>query len=278
MWGAKTQPQLTGEKSQNMIHHKARKSKFWSWLNLGTSLIRWSRLILQRGFSHMLEVVTDLQPFSKGKATSPLTPSQVEPFENDWFAVRSTQLGTWTRESGSEVAQSCPTLCDPMDSSLPGSSVHGIFQAMVLEWIAISFTRGSSRPRDRTLVSRIVDRCFTVWTTRESEALPNQHHLNDCWAENQREEVAGMIKQVIIMTSNTEGLPHADTILYITDIPPPCESRIRLLWPLFGRMRKLGTKINQFAQSHNWEGTNYNSSDTKISPWMPLLPFFKVRS
>ena len=48
----------------------------------------------------------------------------------------------------SEVAQSCLTLCDPMDCSLPGSSVHGIFQAIVLEWIVISFSRGSSQPRD----------------------------------------------------------------------------------------------------------------------------------
>ena len=44
----------------------------------------------------------------------------------------------------SEVAQSCPTLCDPMDCSLPGSSVHRIFQARVLEWVASSFSRGSS--------------------------------------------------------------------------------------------------------------------------------------
>ena len=44
----------------------------------------------------------------------------------------------------SEVAQSCLTLCDPMDCSLPGFSVHGIFQARVLEWVAISFSRGSS--------------------------------------------------------------------------------------------------------------------------------------
>ena len=56
-----------------------------------------------------------------------------------------------------EVAQSCPTLCEPMDCRLPGSSVHGIFQAIVLEWIAISFSRGSSQPRDRTQVSRVVD-------------------------------------------------------------------------------------------------------------------------
>ena len=70
-------------------------------------------------------------------------------------------------ESESEVAQSCPTLCNHMDCSLPGSSVHGIFQAIVLEWIAISFSRGSSQPRDRTRVSHTVDRRFTVWTTRE---------------------------------------------------------------------------------------------------------------
>ena len=44
----------------------------------------------------------------------------------------------------SEVAQLCPSLCDPMDCSLLGSSVHGIFQAIVLEWIAISFSSGSS--------------------------------------------------------------------------------------------------------------------------------------
>ena len=67
----------------------------------------------------------------------------------------------------SEVTQSCPTLCDPMDCSLPGSSVCGIFQAIVLEWVAISFPRGSSQPRDRTRVSCIVDRRFIIWATRE---------------------------------------------------------------------------------------------------------------
>ena len=55
-------------------------------------------------------------------------------------------------ESESEVAQLCLTLCDPMDCSLPGSSVHGIFQARILEWIAISFSSGSSQPRDGTRV------------------------------------------------------------------------------------------------------------------------------
>ena len=67
----------------------------------------------------------------------------------------------------SEVAQLCLTLYDPMDCSLPCSSLHGIFQARVLEWVAISFFGGSSQPRDRTWVSHIVDRCFIVWATRE---------------------------------------------------------------------------------------------------------------
>ena len=52
--------------------------------------------------------------------------------------------------------------------SLPGSSVHGIFQAKVLEWVVISFSRKASQPRDWTRVSRIVGRCFTIWATREA--------------------------------------------------------------------------------------------------------------
>ena len=51
------------------------------------------------------------------------------------------------------VAQSCQTLCDPMDCSLPASSVHGILQAKILEWVAMPFSRGSSSPRDRIWVS-----------------------------------------------------------------------------------------------------------------------------
>ena len=70
-------------------------------------------------------------------------------------------------ESESKVAQSCPTLCNPMDCSLPGSIVHWIFQAKILEWVTIAFSRRSSRPRDWTRVSRIVGRRFTVWANRE---------------------------------------------------------------------------------------------------------------
>ena len=62
---------------------------------------------------------------------------------------------------GSVHAQSCLTLCNLMDCSPPGSSVHGIFQARTLEWVAISFSRGSSQLRDQTLVSCIS--CTARW-------------------------------------------------------------------------------------------------------------------
>ena len=64
-------------------------------------------------------------------------------------------------ERESEVAQSCPTLWDPMDCSPPDSPVHGIFQARVLEWVAISFSRESSQPKNWTRVSCTAGRCFT---------------------------------------------------------------------------------------------------------------------
>ena len=66
------------------------------------------------------------------------------------------------------VTRSCPTLCDPMDCSPPGSSVYGILQARILEWVAIPFSRGSSWPRDQTQVSCIAARFFTIWATREA--------------------------------------------------------------------------------------------------------------
>ena len=61
-----------------------------------------------------------------------------------------------------EIAESCPTLCDPVDCNLLGFSVHGILQARILEWIAISFSRGSSWPRDWTQVSHFGGRRFNL--------------------------------------------------------------------------------------------------------------------
>ena len=75
----------------------------------------------------------------------------------------------WSHQGG-KWKWSCSVVSDslqPMDCSPPGSCIHGFLQARVLEWVAISFSRGSSQPRDQTWVSRIVGRHFTVWVTRE---------------------------------------------------------------------------------------------------------------
>ena len=66
------------------------------------------------------------------------------------------------------VTQLCQTLCDPMDCSPPGSSVHGTSQARILEWVAISFSRGSLCPRDQIQVSWIAGVFFNIWATREA--------------------------------------------------------------------------------------------------------------
>ena len=69
------------------------------------------------------------------------------------------------------LTQSCPTLWDTMDCSLRGSSVHGILQARVLDWVTIPFSRGSSRPKDQTQISCIAGRFFTIWATKGSPSI-----------------------------------------------------------------------------------------------------------
>ena len=82
------------------------------------------------------------------------------------------------------VAQSGPTLCDLTDCSPAGFSVHEILQARILKWIAIPFSRGTSQPRNRNLVSCMAGRFFTVWATGKSSlscscylrAIPDSYH------------------------------------------------------------------------------------------------------
>ena len=78
------------------------------------------------------------------------------------------------------VTQSCLTVCDPGDCSPPGSSVHGIFQAKILEWVAIPFSMGSSQPRDQTVLSYTASRFFTIWATREALYPPTAKSLQSC--------------------------------------------------------------------------------------------------
>ena len=85
--------------------------------------------------------------------------------------------------------QSCPILCDPVDCSPPGFSVHGIFQARILEWVATPSSKGSSRPRDRTRVSYIS--CIGRWF------LYHQHHLGSpfhpIWASKSSSWLCGFM-------------------------------------------------------------------------------------
>ena len=85
----------------------------------------------------------------------------------------------------------------PMDCSLPGSSVHGMFQARVLEWVAISFSRGSFWPRDRTRVSRIAGRHFTIWATKEVQ------HPKYC-----------TLNKIAVYFSHSCSLPRAGMVYY----------------------------------------------------------------
>ena len=80
-----------------------------------------------------------------------------------WAPETNTTLHTYMHTCMSaQSLQSGLTLCYPMNCSLPGSSVHGILQARILEWVAISFSQCSSQLRDRTQVSCIAGRCFNL--------------------------------------------------------------------------------------------------------------------
>ena len=79
-----------------------------------------------------------------------------------WQASGYRLAGDFGSVQFGSVAQLCPTLCDPMDCSPPGSSVHGILQARILEWIAIPFSRGSFQLRDHIQVSHIAGGFFTI--------------------------------------------------------------------------------------------------------------------
>ena len=97
---------------------------------------------------------------------SPLDCKEIQPVH-----PKGNQSWIFIGKKENEVTQSCPTLWDPMDCSPPGSPIHGIFQARILEWVVISFSRRSFQPRDWAWVSRIVGRCFTIWATREGMML-----------------------------------------------------------------------------------------------------------
>ena len=90
----------------------------------------------------------------------------------NWWGVRGEEVFNfllYMSELMFYSSKSCPIPCDPMDCSLPGSSVPGILQGRILEWVAMPSSRGSSQPRVRTEVSHIAGGFFTIWATKEAQ-------------------------------------------------------------------------------------------------------------
>ena len=98
-----------------------------------------------------------------------------------------------------KVAQLCPTLCNLMEVF----SVHGIFQARTLEWVAIPFSRESCQPRDRTQVSSIASRFFTVWATRSTRVRAKT--IDSVWKQMCSDE--GREGVMCLQAKEHQGLP-----------------------------------------------------------------------
>ena len=125
------------------------------------------------------------------------------------------------------VTQSGPTLLDPTDWNPPGSSVHGISQARILEWVTVSFSRGSSWPRDQTQVSCISGRFFIFWATREAQVEKKGKSIkkvlpNESSPKLQCEKKSWFIKRARCQTC----LQKAEGRI----IPPPGESSYQNPW------------------------------------------------
>ena len=94
------------------------------------------------------------------------------------FLVLLVTWPKWGHACDCAVISVVSNSLNPMDCSLPGSSVHGILQARILEWVAISFSRGSSRPRNWTWLSCLAGRFFTNWAAREAHSFD---YVDLCW-------------------------------------------------------------------------------------------------
>ena len=144
------------------------------------------------------------------------------------------------------ITQLCPTLCDSMDYSPSGSSVHGILQARILEWAAIPFSRGSSQPRDWTCVSCIAG-FFTIWATREANLLP--YSLN-----------CGGKKSTLPNKANPAPL---SWLLFLTQVP--------LVQHLHSLLFASSLAIKHSQYSLSWK--NFDGCPTTSNSSISQLPF-----
>ena len=129
----------------------------------------------------------------------------------------------------SEVSQSCPTLCHPVDC------VHGIFQARIPEWVVISFSRESSRPRDRTRVSCIIGRRFTIWATREV-SYGRRVGVNSSWPRL-LPNLSVTPKLVFFLNKNNNFI--IIIIVFSSDSPLMQQYLLLIFWAWMGKCHKI---------------------------------------
>ena len=121
-----------------------------------------------------------------------------------------------------------------MDCSLPGFSIHGIFQARILEWVAMSFSRGSSRPRNRTRVSCIASTRFTIWATREAITSEPQAKPKSIGVGS-----LSLLQQIFPTQELSWGLLHRRQILYQLSYQETQDSALSLPWPGLSLWREI---------------------------------------
>ena len=145
-------------------------SQLFPCLGLGFPFVNWSRQLLR-----LLSLQNSSVPKRATSIPTPMLPLLCSASDHAlgvcWLWGTLLSLAAFPLLIFKKVVlitQSCLTLCDPMDCSPPGSSVHGILWARIVEWIAIPFSRGFSRLRNQTPVFHIVGGFCTIWATREA--------------------------------------------------------------------------------------------------------------
>ena len=185
-----------------------------------------------------------------------------------------------------KVAQLCLTLCDPMDCSSPGSSLHGIPQASILEWIAIPFSRGSYRPRNHTRVSCIARGFFTSWATfpvveaaKSTISGPGHFKINSWYTHLMNLPV--LPSSLFLFFTSQPRVENQHLILpvsepYQVSLSPPLLHLVSALgWPLACIWTVLSIKLKSIGDFPDGPVVKTLPSNEGVQVWSP---FGKLRS